>query len=74
MVHIIVNYNYARTYASRCFQIAKLASYWIVFSLVYKSFVCAKCLEKQKTKAKPHGVVYSLWYVNTFQVVSFTKV
>ena len=34
-----------------------------MFALVYKQFVCAKRLEKQKTKAKPHGVVYSLWYV-----------
>ena len=37
-------------------------------------FVHAKHLEKWKTKTQQHGVVYSLWYVTTFQVVLFTKV
>ena len=47
---IFMSYNYARGYASWYFLIAKLASYWIMFFLIYKWFIRAKCLEKQETK------------------------
>ena len=33
---IFMSYNYVQAYASQCFLIAKLASYQIMFSLIYK--------------------------------------
>ena len=57
---VFISYNYARAYASRHFLIAKLARYWIVFSLVYEWFIRAKCLEKQKTKTATWSCLQSL--------------
>ena len=48
-VFILMSYNYAQAYASRCFLIVKYASYWIMFSLVY-SLLVQNALKNGKLK------------------------